>query len=73
MSKLTVKEHNKSGFVPTCHLCGVVGHIRSNCSLLGQNQNLRLDLLLGILVLLNLFLIVTFVVPSVTLVLIVIN
>ena len=36
MSKLTVREHNKSVFVPTCHLCGVVGHIRSNCSLLRQ-------------------------------------
>ena len=27
MSKPTVREHNKSVFVPTCHLCGVVGHI----------------------------------------------
>ena len=36
MSKSTVKEHNKSVFVPTCHLCGVVGHIRPNCSLLRQ-------------------------------------
>ena len=35
-SKPTVKEHNKSIFVPTCHLCGVVGHIRQNCSLLRQ-------------------------------------
>ena len=33
-SKPTVREHNKSVFVPTCHLCGVVGHIRPNCSLL---------------------------------------
>ena len=33
-SKSTVREHNKSVFVPTCHLCGVVGHIRPNCSLL---------------------------------------
>ena len=33
-SKPTVREHNKSFFVPTCHLCGVVGHIRPNCSLL---------------------------------------
>ena len=30
MSIPTVKEHNKSVFVPTCHLCGVVGHIRPN-------------------------------------------
>ena len=36
MSKPTVREHNKSVFVHTCHLCGVVGHIRSNCSLLRQ-------------------------------------
>ena len=34
ISKPTVREHNKSIFVPTCHLCGVVGHIRPNCSLL---------------------------------------
>ena len=33
-SKPTVKEHNKSVFVPTCHLCGVVSHIQPNCSLL---------------------------------------
>ena len=36
MSKPTIREHNKSVFVPNCHLCGVVGHIRSNCSLLRQ-------------------------------------
>ena len=36
MSKPTVRKHNKSIFVPTCHLCGVVGHIRPNCSLLRQ-------------------------------------
>ena len=36
MSKPIIKEHNKSVFVPTCHLCGVVGHIRLNCSLLRQ-------------------------------------
>ena len=35
-SKPTVREHNKSVFMPTCHLCGVAGHIRSNCSLLRQ-------------------------------------
>ena len=35
-SKPTVREHNKFVFVPTCHLCGVVGHIRPNCSLLRQ-------------------------------------
>ena len=36
MSKPTVREHNKPVFVPTCHICGVVGHIRPNCSLLRQ-------------------------------------
>ena len=36
MSKSTVRDHNKSVFVSTCHLCGVVGHIRPNCSLLRQ-------------------------------------
>ena len=36
LSKPTVREHNKSVFVPTCHLCGVVGHTRPNCSLLRQ-------------------------------------
>ena len=36
MSKPTVREHNKSIFVPVCHLCGVVGHIRPNCPLLRQ-------------------------------------
>ena len=36
MSKPTGKEHNKFVFIPTCHLCGVVGHIRPNCLLLWQ-------------------------------------
>ena len=35
-SKSTVTLHNKSIFVPTCHLCGVVGHIRPYYSLLRQ-------------------------------------
>ena len=35
-SKPTIREHNKSVSMPTCHLCGVVGHIRPNCSLLRQ-------------------------------------
>ena len=34
MSKPIVIEHNKSVFLPTCHLCSVVGHIRPNFSLL---------------------------------------
>ena len=39
-SKPIVREHNKSVFMPTCHLCGVVGHIRPNCSLLRQEPKL---------------------------------
>ena len=34
MSKSTSKLQKKSVFVPTCHLYGVVDHIRPNCSLL---------------------------------------
>ena len=37
-SKPAVREHKKFVFVPTCHLCGVVGHI--NCSLLRQEPKL---------------------------------
>ena len=37
ISKPTASVQNKSVFVPTCHLCGVVGHIRPNCSLLRKN------------------------------------
>ena len=36
MSKPTAIVQNKYVFVPTYHLCGVVGHIRPNCSLLRQ-------------------------------------
>ena len=71
MSKPTIREHNKSVFVPTCHICGVVGHIRPNCSLLRQKP--KFETLLRILMSLNLFMFVTFVVSSVTFVLIVIN
>ena len=35
-SKPTDRLHKKSVFVLTYHLCGVVDHIRSNCSLLRQ-------------------------------------
>ena len=35
-SKPTVREYKKYVFVPTCHICGVVGHVRPNCSLLRQ-------------------------------------
>ena len=36
VSKPPHKFQNKFDFVPTCHHCGVVGHIRPNCSLLRQ-------------------------------------
>ena len=36
MSKSTIREYNKSVFVPACHLYSVVGYIRPNCSLLRQ-------------------------------------
>jgi len=36
MSKPTVRVQKKYVFVPPCHLCGVVGHIRLNCPLLRQ-------------------------------------
>ena len=41
ISKPTVREHNKFVFVPICHLCGVVGHIRPNCSLLRQKPKFK--------------------------------
>ena len=66
MSKPTFRVQKESVFVPTCHLCGVVGHIRPNCYL-------RLNLLLGILMFLNLFLFVTFMVSMVTFILTIIN
>ena len=40
VSKPTVREQKKSIFVLTCHLCGVVGHIRPNCSLLRQKTKI---------------------------------
>ena len=72
MSKLTIREHNKFVFVPTCHLCGAVGHIRPNCSLLRQKSKSETRFAVS-LMFLNLFLFVTFVVSPVTFVLIVIN
>ena len=38
MSKPTIKMHKKSIFVPICHICGVAGHIKPNCSLLRQKS-----------------------------------
>ena len=42
VSKPTVRVHKKYVFVPTCHLCGVIGHIRPNCSLLRQKPKLEI-------------------------------
>ena len=36
VSKFMARLQKKSFFVPTYHLCGVVNHIRLNCSLLRQ-------------------------------------
>ena len=36
MFKPSIRVYKKYVLVPTCHLCGVVGHIRPNCSLLRQ-------------------------------------
>ena len=33
------KELSGSKFVPTCHHCGVIGHIRSQCPMLKKEQN----------------------------------
>jgi hypothetical protein len=30
-SKIPVKKHSKFRFIPTCHHCGIIGHIRPNC------------------------------------------
>ena len=72
-SKPTVREHNKSVFVPTCHICCVVGHIRPNCSLLRQKPKSETRFVVRNTMFLNLFLFVTFVVSPVTFVLIVIK
>ena len=72
-SKPSNQLQKKSAFVPTCHLCGVVGHIRPNCSLLRQYSKSMTRFVVKILILLNLFLSITFVVLLVTFVLTVIN
>ena len=33
------RELSGSKFVPTCHRCGVIGHIRPQCSMLKKEQN----------------------------------
>ena len=33
------RDLNGSNFVPTCHHCGVIGHIRPQCSMLKREQN----------------------------------
>ena len=72
-SKPNVREYKKSVFVPACHLCGVFGYIRQNCSLLRQEPKPMTGNPLGILMFLNLFSFVTFMVCLVTFVLTVIN
>ena len=66
MSKTPPGKNENSKFVPTCHHCHIVGHIRPNCPNL-----LRLDLLLGSIVVRKLLMFVTIVVLPITLVLIV--
>jgi len=39
--KPTTRVQKKSVWLPTCHLCAVVGHIRPNCSLLRQKPKLE--------------------------------
>ena len=34
-----LRDLNGSTFVPTCHHCGVIGHIRPQCSMLKREQN----------------------------------
>ena len=33
------RDLNGSKFIPTCHHCGVIGHIRPQCSMLKREQN----------------------------------
>ena len=58
-------------FVPTCHHCHIVSHIRPNCPKLMSLSNPRLYLLLENLIVLKLLMFVTIVVLPVTLVLII--
>ena len=41
MSEPTDKLQKKYVFMPTCHICGVVDHIRPNCYLLRQKPKLE--------------------------------
>ena len=75
MSKPPIKgqKKKKTVFVPTCHLCGVIGHIRPNCSLLRQKSKFETRSIVRNTDVPKFVLFVTFVVLLVTFVLIVIN
>ena len=73
MSKPTVELQKKSIFVPTYHLCGVVGHIRSNCTLLRKNSKSETKFVVRNTVVPKFFLSITFMVFMITFVLTVIN
>ena len=72
-SKPTIKLQKKYVFVSACHLCGVVGHIRPNCSLLRQKPKSVTKFAVRNTDVLNLLLSVTFMVLLVTFILTVIN
>ena len=67
------KKIKKPVFVPTCHLCGVVGHIRPNCSLLRQKSKSEIRSIVRNTDVPKFVMFVTFVVFPVTFVLTVIN
>ena len=59
VSKPTTKLQKKYVFVPTCHLCGVVGHTRPKFCLLRQEPKPIRETSLEILMFLNLFMFAT--------------
>ena len=75
MSKPLVRGSKKKKpiFVPTCHLCGVVGHIRPNYSLLRQKSKSEIRSIVRNTDVPKFVMFVTFVVFPVTFVLTVIN
>ena len=68
MSKITPRKNENSEFVPICHHCHIVGHIRPNCPNLSTS---KVRPFLGSIVVRKLLMFVTIVVLPVTLVLIV--
>ena len=73
VSKPTIREQKKSVFMPTCHLCGVVGHIRPNCSLLRQKPKSEIRFAVKNIDVAKFVLVGSFVVSLVTSILTVIN